>query len=87
MDIDMIRKIEVIDLCTPNMDISDTSDLSTTVAAAAVLQTTSPSNMMSMMRERFPNLHHRLSILPCYPGNFTQNCEGRDPLLPNIPRM
>jgi hypothetical protein len=76
MDIEIIKTIKVVDLCTPKMDINDISN------GSVVLQKSSPSNTMM---ERIPNLHHRLPILPCYPKSNTQ--EQIDPLLPNMPRM
>ncbi|CAF3475006.1 unnamed protein product, partial [Rotaria sp. Silwood2] len=37
-------------------------------------------------KERFRNLHRRLSILPSFPTKNNKQNYG-DPLLPNIPRM
>ena len=66
----------IIDLCTPTLDTTDISIL------PVVVENTSTS---AMITDQFPNLRHRLSILPCYPTN---NADDQvDPLLPNIPRM
>ena len=47
------EKVEIIDICTPNMDVNDN-----------VIKSTSTT-----IDDRFPNLRRRLSILPCYPTN------------------
>ncbi|CAF3677382.1 unnamed protein product [Rotaria sp. Silwood1] len=66
--------IEIIDLCTPTMDIDDRSIVPMTLPNRPNLTT---------LTERFPNLHRRLPILPCYPTKDNQLNDG-DPLLPNI---
>ncbi|CAF4150666.1 unnamed protein product [Rotaria sp. Silwood2] len=75
MDADVQEIIEVIDLCTPDIDINDISIESVVLQKASTSDTT---------KERFPNLHRRLSILPCFPTNNNKQNYG-DPLLPNIP--
>ncbi|CAF1382717.1 unnamed protein product [Rotaria sordida] len=74
IDVNINETVEVIDLCTPNIDINDIS------IVPVVLQNTSISNIMI---ERFPNIQRLLSILPWFPTNNTQN-QGY-PLLANIP--
>ncbi|CAF4806483.1 unnamed protein product, partial [Rotaria sp. Silwood1] len=69
-----IEIIEIIDLCTPTMDIDDRSIVPMTLPNRPNLTT---------LTERFPNLHRRLPILPCYPTKDNQLNDG-DPLLPNI---
>jgi hypothetical protein len=55
MDTNAVEISEIIDLCTPNVDINE---------ALVVRRSTSVSNGII---ERFANLDHRLSILPLYP--------------------
>jgi len=68
---------EIIDLCTPEMDNSEVS-----MAPVVVLSETASDNRVV---ERFPNLQHRLSILPLYPTCDSKN--QSHPLLTNIPCM
>ena len=79
MDVDRNETTEVIDLCTPNVDISDIP------TAPIVLQNTSTTTTTNKMIERFPNLPHLMSILACYPAN--NKLDHGEPLLSNIPRM
>ena len=76
MEMDVKQEIEVIDLCTPNIDLKDS-------------MMTSMSETHTLTRrtiiERFPNLEYRWSILACYPVN--SKFEQGDPLLVNIARM
>ena len=76
MNIDVAVKLDIIDLCTPNVDINEALDVS------VVQQNALASNMNV---ERFPNLHHRLCILPLYPSNA--NDDQSHPVLANIPCM
>ncbi|CAF4784307.1 unnamed protein product, partial [Rotaria sp. Silwood2] len=75
IDVDINETTEVIDLCTCSIDVKDISIVS------VVLQNASTSNAT---KERFRNLHRRLSILPSFPTKNNKQNYG-DPLLPNIP--
>ena len=79
MDIAVNEKVQIIDLCTPSFDVNDTT---VSIASEVIVKSLSTSNTIN---DRFPNLHRRLSILPCYPTNNSDD-QG-DPLLSNIPRM
>jgi len=77
MDMVVSDAPEIIDLCTPEMDNSEVS-----MAPVGIL---SESASDTTVVERFPNLQHRLSILPLYPTYDSKN--QSHPLLTNIPRM
>ncbi len=77
MDMVVSDSPEIIDLCTPEMDNSEVS------MTPVVILSESASDNMAV--ERFPNLQHRLAILPLYPPCDSKN--QSHPLLTNIPRM
>lgn len=77
MEIDRNAQIEIIDLCTPTFEQDDLSMIPTSSLPTKSISTS--------VIERFPNLNHRISILPWFPMHKTQD-QGF-PLLVNIPRM
>ncbi|CAF3283258.1 unnamed protein product [Rotaria sp. Silwood2] len=74
MDIDVVKTVEIIDLCTPDLDTDHV------VLSPIVLRDTTDLNRIV---ERFPDIHRRLPILPWFPTNNNQD-QGY-PLLANIP--
>ena len=76
MDTHASETIEIIDLCTPDVESHDA------FAIPVDRQSVWGSTILS---ERFANIGRRLSILPMYPTSDTQNQDHS--LLPNILRM
>ncbi|CAF3104581.1 unnamed protein product [Rotaria sp. Silwood2] len=74
MNIDVVKTVEIIDLCTPDLDTDHV------VISPIVLRDTTDLNRIV---ERFPDIHRRLPILPWFPTNNNQD-QGY-PLLANIP--
>lgn len=72
---------EIVDLCTPNMDIIEIVDDHPVEKKCEAVVIKSTINF-----ERISNLDQRLSILPLYPTSDIQNQE-KYPLLPNMSRI
>jgi hypothetical protein len=80
MDIDENGAIEIIDLCSPNVDIIDEISLTPILIEAAAA-----ASVPTTITKRFPNLDQRLSILPWYPTS--DKYDQGHLLLANLPRM
>jgi len=71
METGVNEKLDIIDLCTPNLDIDESVGIKNTVASTINV-------------ESYAHLESRLSILPLYPTS--DKYDHGYPLLPNIPR-
>ena len=77
MDTDTSDRPELIDLCTPNTESTEVTELHVV---------TSKGLVSTVSFERLSNLDQRLTILPLYPTSDRQD-QTKYPLLPNLPRM
>jgi hypothetical protein len=81
METDVNAIPEIIDLCTPTLDIDEVVE-----ASVVVKENESMVSSTFMPFERISNIDQRLSILPLYPTNDMQD-QGKYPWLANFPRM